>query len=307
MATAAPDSSTESLNELVRRNPLSRGVAIIISNDYKYSKESSLEGPQKDGERMRIAFSRLKIANIWRHNVTNYQLIDLLKEVAQVAAHFPSKYESISFVFSGHGNENIIVLQDDSTVNIHQIIDAFSPRKVPEIADIPKLFFIDACRGGKHIRPLRVPARPRHRHEEQPQPSTFLTPPEGNFLIAYSTLAPYVAHDTSDGSVWMKILADTMCKSTNHIEEVLTQVRQDLHTHYQAHESKVQLPETRSTLLKKVFFNRVTRSVSLASRRPPERPSRMHPGVCMHAVHVSQISFGTFGRHDEHFSHFFKF
>lgn len=221
MATAS-GSATESLRELVRQNPSKRGLAIIITNDYKYG-EKPLAGTRKDGERMRIAFSRLDIANIWNHNVTRYQLRQLLEEVTQLGS-CPETYESISFVFSGHGNNEIFSLQDECTIDIQEVFDAFSPKKSPHIAAIPKLFFIDACRGDKKIRPLRLPARHREtslRYELQPQPSTSLIPPEGNCLIAFCTLAPYTATDYENGSEWMKILADTICKSTDHIEEVL--------------------------------------------------------------------------------------
>jgi hypothetical protein len=305
----APDLRTLSLMEFVRQNPSKRGLAIIISNEYATS-STPLVGPKKDGERMIIAFSRLEIANIWMQNVTKDQLQQLLEEVAQIGP-CPETYESISFVFSGHGNNEYLSLEDGA-IEIDEVIHAFSPQKAPRIAALPKLFFFDACRGEKIIRPIRVPARRREsslRTELQPQPRTFVTPKEGNFLIAYSTVAPYSAHDYDDGSEWMKILADTMCKSTDHIEEVLTQVRQDLHKVYQ-HPSfyrKMQMPESRSTLFQKVYLNRVARQSTrrptrpVVSRRVAERPSRAYSGSQFHMMYASRSfenSMGAFGQQE---------
>ena len=301
---AAPDSTTLSLRELVRRNLSKRGLAIIITNEYLGSARR-LVGTKKDGERMKIAFSRLDIANIWRQNVTKYQLNRLLKEVAEIGP-CPATYESISFVFSGHGNKEVIGLEDGTVEEILKVIDAFVPLKSPQIAAIPKLFFIDACRGDETIGPVTVPNRRRERslrYELQPQPSTFLIPPKGNCLVAYSTSAPYVSFDHPDGSKWSEILADTMCKSTDHIEDVLTQVRQDYYQN-EKNSGYMQMPETRSTLLQKVYLNRVShRSTrSIASRRAPEQPSRVYSGSQSRVMYASQSFFrfdnsmGTLGQ-----------
>ena len=269
---------------------------------------------------MRIAFSRLDIANIWKQNVTKCQLRQLLEEVTELGS-CPKTYGSISFVFAGHGSDEVFCLQDEHTIEVQEVIDAFLPKKSPHLAAVPKLFFIDACRGHKSIRPLRVPAKHREtslRCELQPQPSTFLIPPEGNCLTAFCTLAPYTAPDFEDGSEWIKILADTMCKSTDHIEEVLTQVRKDLHTLHQNpkfKECNMQMPETRSTLLQKVYLNRVarqpTRPTVSRRARAPEQPSRGYSfGSQFHTMYASQSFFQfekdmrAFGRRE---SFFFKF
>ena len=308
----APDSRSLSLKELVRQNPSKRGLAIIITNEYA-SRPRPLR-TRKDGERMRIAFSRLEIANIWMQNVTKYQLQQLLGEVEQIGP-FPKTYESISFVYSGHGDNESFCLEDESSITIQEVISALSATKSPQIAALPKLFFIDACRGDKKIRPIRVPARRREsslRTELQPQPRTFVTSQEGNVLIAYSTVAPYVSTDYDDGSEWMKILADTMCKSTDHIEEVLTQVRRDLHAVYQIPKftEDMQMPETRSTLFQKVYLNRVARQSTrrptrpVVSRRVAERPSRAYSGPQFHMMYASQSFFrfqnsmGAFGQQE---------
>ena len=307
MAAEAADSL--SLRDFVRQNPSKRGLAIIVTNDYLHTDLTPLVGTKKDGERMRIAFSRLDIANIWKENVTKYQLQQLLKEVEQLSS-CPASYDSISFVFSGHGASNNLVLQDMCDIHIQEVINAFSPNMAPNIADIPKLLFIDACRGSEEIRPVRVPARPREsleRYEVQPQPRTYLTSQEANCLIAYSTLVPYQAYEREkgNGSEWMQILADTMCKSTDHIEDVLTQVRKDLHAAYNksAPSKDMQMPETRSTLLRKVYLNRVARRAPAVSRRTTERPYMAHSRS--HFMGVSQSSFmfmssmGTFTQRDE--------
>ena len=264
-----------SLPELARQNPSTHGLALIISNDYKGTDHIPLEGTVKDGNRMQIAFERLGIATIWRHNVTVRELKELLRGAAQLDPRV-TKLESISFVFSGHGNKRSIALQDGS-ITLEWLTDSLSPKKARCIGDIPRLFFIDACRGKRAATSLTVHAVPRascSKLQAEAQPSTLLVPKQANVLIAFSTLRSYSASDYSSGSKWINILADMLCKHVEHIETILTLVREKYHElqQHSMFEGKIQQPETQSTLLKEVILNKFKRE------RQSGTPARHAPG-----------------------------
>ena len=251
-----------SLPELARRNPSSHGLALIISNDYEDT-EKFLAGTEKDGERMKTAFERLGIATIWRHNVRWAELKELLRGAAQLDPR-KTMFETISFFFAGHGDTKTIAMEDDP-MDLQEVVKAFSPPKARWLGDIPKLFFIDACRGEDIITSYPAPAVHRgscsRLQEPYPRPRIIFTPKEGNILMAFSTLPSYVARDSTNGSKWTELLADELCKSTEEINEVLRQVRSDFRDLQQdtAHVEGVQLPETRSTLCKRVILNKFKR------------------------------------------------
>jgi hypothetical protein len=147
-----------SVAEVVRRDTKQRGLAIIVTNDYKNAAGmSSLNGTHNDGASMQDVFNKLEIANMWKKNVTGDEMKRLLKDIAQLDT-LPQSYHSISFVFAGHGKDNEeLSLQDGVKMKVNDIVRALCPGQAPEIGVTPKLFFIDACRGPKNIQPVSVP------------------------------------------------------------------------------------------------------------------------------------------------------
>ena len=94
----------------------------------------------------------------------------------------------IIFAFSGHGGRALeIYANDRQKINVlNEIVKP--PIKHSAVADIPKLFFFDACQGeytGKH-------------HFTHP----------GNYYIAYATLQ--FAYTGAAGSMWMPKLASRL-------------------------------------------------------------------------------------------------
>lgn len=253
---SARDPRDSQISELVRQNPSKRGLAIIITNDYSTSPFlSRLNGTNKDGKRMELTFSKLNIITKWERNVTSRRLHAIMIEVAGLQC--PSTYNSISFVFSGHGGENdVISMEDDEHIAIQDIVDYLAPINAPQMADIPKLFFIDACRGAEEMCSIGVSTKAGG-YSYSKQSRRFA--PKGNTLIAYSTICSYASIENENGGVWIKYLADRMGKSTDSIEDVLRDVRADLHEVYQDPEflinGEVQMPETISTLRKAVYLN----------------------------------------------------
>ena len=261
------------VNEVARvlqGNLNKRGLAIIVTNDYSDTPGiRKLTNAHKDGEKMKRTFEDLEIATIRKNNIDHDELVRTLHDVAHVQK-FPKSYKTISVLFSGHGiDSGDIYMQDGKKISIQAIVNSLLPRQAPTLGNIPKLFFIDACRGSEDMRAVvcprggpRVASSPitRGKHMKDrgaTEKDTVLIPPDGNTLLAYSTTYSHKAHENPDGGVWMKALAEKLRTSKQPIDVVLTEVRSDLHSRYQSAEwrSHMQMPETTSTLLHTVFLH----------------------------------------------------
>ena len=286
----------ESVDQVIRKNQSKRGLAIIFANDYSHLPNlKMLEGPDRDAARMKDAFNQLQIATLTKRNVTNVDLMILLTEVARLRS-CPSSYRSISVVFSGHGREKgELYMQDGSTIHVQAMVDTLLPRQAPYIGNIPKLFFIDACRGALDMNTVvvsrtgasnSIPQVGHQRNYENrgANDATIVIPDEGNSLIAYSTSNTYQAFETrDDGGIWMKTLAQKLVSSTESITAVLGEVTEDLVNIYQTPgwpRNQMQLPHIESKLLTRVYLN-------------PKSPPHVPAPICPMAPPGIYISIGV--------------
>ena len=283
----------QSIADIVRQNPSKRGLVLIVTNDYKAApKLKNLHGPIRDGDRMQRVFNQLQITTIRKHNIIASKLIEVLTEIARLAP-LPTTYRSISFIFSGHGNEKEeVYLQDGRAVRIQEIVNALLPTQAPNIGSIPKLFFIDACRGSNTLQPILVPRSAVPAGDPQgvcerggKDVQTLLVPPDGNILVAYSVSPGYKALEGEDGGIWMNALALKLVESQENIDTVLTEVRRYLHENYQDPKWKDhwQMPMNISTLLNVVHLNPQTDPHKPHVKHTPTAPpGKISVGACVY-------------------------
>ncbi len=235
------------VQQTISQMPKACGLAIIVSNGYSET-NSPLPGTYQDAMKMKKAFSDLQFATHLEHNVIKDRMEKLAAEAAK--SKFTNSYRCIAFVFSGHGQDaNHIISEDEMLVNIQELINQFLPVSAPVIGRIPKLFFIDACRGADRMVGLLIP--------KGFKPSDKMTvPPEGNFLVAYSNMPGYVSYEvqggagSSGGGLWMSTLAKYLPTSDEDIGATLTLVNKELMGRFQSkHGAKaIQQPEYMSRL-----------------------------------------------------------
>lgn len=207
--------------DITRKNPNANGLAVIISNDYKEIKGSSLRhlhGAERDSEKMKETFKFLKFAVLHVHN---YSIGDLMAILQAAAGHrYPPSYRRIAVVFSGHGISGHIYTGDGKELDLKDIFDQFSISRTPNLGGISRLFFIDACRGNEKNKGVIVP-----RGGELIK--TTIVPVGGNILIAYSTILHYMSYETPEGGIWMTKLADKL-KTDSSICDILTNINSEL-------------------------------------------------------------------------------
>ncbi len=252
MATAA------SVGDVSSAEQRANGFALIISNDYTgaHGAVEKLGGTLIDATLMKSTFEQLKFAVLHKHNVNRLELMELLRQTA--CCKYPPSYRRIVIVFSGHGTDNYQLYdQDGKLVKVKDMLEMFFPEREPLQGGLPKLFFIDACRGDTHCRAVLVP---KGGNEKTALP----VPQHGNLLVAYSTIPGHQSYEEKGaGGVWMSLLAQRLLSDDTSVLDILTKVNTELLEKYKQDPRWMgftQQPECLSRLNEKVFLLREARN-----------------------------------------------
>ena len=255
----------------IRVNPTSKGLAVIITNDYVGSQRLDLKGTHMDGERMKEAFEALNFDICWKENVNQNDIQQLWREINSLNFESVKHYKCMAFVFSGHGElegrDGKLIMQDDTKIDIcADFISPVLPGNAAMIGDIPKIFFIDACRGDNVTETVDVPIRHGATGKGSPSNTDPATsrkgcykidfqkvPKGGSYLIAYSTLPGCKSNEyTGKGSLWLEFLAKHLQNNPEPIQVLVSDVNEELHNYYRKHNLEFQQPETLNLLNKRL-------------------------------------------------------
>ncbi|KAH9376430.1 hypothetical protein HPB48_021122 [Haemaphysalis longicornis] len=125
-----------------------RGFCIII-NIYYFEDRSAREDTKLDVERMEELFEALYFSVHSHSNLTADEIKKVLTKVAVEKQH--RNAECLVVVLSSHGHKHVLYGTDGYYVDLQQIYDLFDNNNCPALQGKPKLFFIQACRGGTYI------------------------------------------------------------------------------------------------------------------------------------------------------------
>ena len=213
------------------------GIAIIVTSDYQRSRQRYLSGTTSDGERMRDVLELLNIQVILLQN-ERARKRDVERVLRQLSIHLNGITENANienkvliFAFAGHGNYHhhydvrLVADQDEYLSLWDDIMPPFVKNHPLCLFKIPKLFFIDACRGNQPLPVAGAIGRPIQESQDTHKDV-------GNFLIAYSTIKGYISHDDD---TWMKRLADKIRAGgsiTTILDELARDTRPDMQPEY---------------------------------------------------------------------------
>ena len=206
-----------------------------------------LPGTAKDAKAMLDTFNHL--------NYVVHQLVDpsreqLLQKVTQVSNYLQTckikdlpEEKVIIFAFSGHGTaEDVIYANDGLKIQLEEEIKY--PLTMPEaVAQVPKLFLIDACRGIDVIS-RRCPASEAAADRDTKSDDLVSKVPRravGNYYTAYATVPDHVCFETSSGSLWMPKLAKTMWDEKNEsFQNIVAKVTKEVSKFEGQHQERQQ-------------------------------------------------------------------
>ena len=247
-------------DEIVERHPSAAGLAILIGNDYKQTEELGyLEGPKNDLDKADEVFSSFGgvCVRLWNKSAGE---IGITIRKAASCTKYTSSYKWIVIIISGHGTQNAYFANNGQPVYLKDaIIDPFQPMNAPINAKLVKLIFIDACRGIGETNPVFVPRGQNSKGGKAIETMCF--PPEGNVLVAYSTLPQKRSYELSDikGGLWIsKVLARLESTPEQSVLNILTMVNKDILHHYQDRKESQSIQQSilHSTLMEPFKFER---------------------------------------------------
>ena len=219
------------LRESILRRPVGNGLAIIIANENSSDPgHQPLDGARRDLENMKETFEVLRFATLSILNASKEQVLAAVRAAAKFKKYPPS-YKRIAFAFSGHGDKNVVYAHDGA-IDTNQLYEPLQPLNAPHLADIPKLFFMDACRGP--IEDVEVVARGK----TEPFWDRTVVPPYGNYMyvLAFSTMPSMRAYEAKDiGGLWMNIVSRQLRTNRKSILDVLTEVNHELLKEFRSH------------------------------------------------------------------------
>ena len=252
MSQAQEKVSRLTVSQAVQQNEISKGIAIIIGNQFSmhYPKDV-LKGPYFDLSVMESAFKTLKYTVLPFLNASKQEILEIVREVSQLfpISCKPLCYKRIVFLFAGHGHNNQFIHAEDGDVDVYEdVVYPLMPGQSPNLANIPKLIFIDACRGK---------GRDPGVHVLIPRGEKIRVPTLSNYLLVYSTLPTMQAFENDLGGFWMQTLARELgnpCNIKKDIHGIIVKVNRQLIEMLNNKVHDLQQPEYRGTLLEDVNF-----------------------------------------------------
>ncbi|XP_043683700.1 caspase Dronc-like [Vespula pensylvanica] len=201
----------------MRSNP--RGLVLIITNiDYNPNIQKSRKSAIHDEINLQKLFEEMGFSVETYSNLTGQQIIDRVKTFSQ--RKDLQNVDSCFVIISSHGKkgeENYTEIEGVdhyyerkyTKVFCSDIIDCFTSEACPYLAEKPKVFIFQLCRGDKRQTITHIPEQvtdSSDNHTVMNNPRSILkekpTRNYSDFLIAYATLPGYVAFRNNITGSW---------------------------------------------------------------------------------------------------------
>ncbi|NWS78643.1 CASP7 protein, partial [Crotophaga sulcirostris] len=234
--------------------PRQSRALVIVNTDFWSSDGDAAfgtrRGAKREAEKLFNALSRLNYAVELVHNKTAKEIEDLYlqERCREHGEYFVS-------IISSHGEEGVVFGCDSEPVKLSRVFQILSSEKCPVLRKIPKIFFIQACRGRELDQGVVVEC-----DSGEPNPEWLLDfpsiPPQT--VVTFACSPGYVAFLNPAGSMFLQALLKVLEGEERHLEliRLLTRVNGQVALHCQArgtYEGCKQMPCFVTNLLEEVF------------------------------------------------------
>ena len=260
------DPDTKSLEEshsLYRYNcsHKKRGLCLIISNS-KFDSVTGMHdrtGADVDSDNIVSAFESLGFECMICAELTR---AGLKAKVNDVSGRDFSNFDCFACVIMTHGESNGQLYMRDGLFVINDVLDVFKADRCPTLVGKPKLFFIQACRGGRLDNGFSLSTN--HTDGEEIENQTQRVPLQADFLVAYSVSDGYYSFRNSHAGSWFIQALTRVLISHGHKLDLLTLLTRVNYIVAYEFESrardaemskKKQVPCVQSMLTKQLFFH----------------------------------------------------
>ncbi|KFW60837.1 Caspase-3, partial [Pygoscelis adeliae] len=242
--------------------PRQSRALVIVNTDFSSSDGDVVcqtrAGAKREAEKLSNILSRLNYKVKLMHNKTAKEIEDLYQQESccEHGEYFVS-------IISSHGKEGIIFGCDSKPVMLTRIFQILSSEKCPVLTKIPKIFFIQACRGKEFDQGVVVECDSGELQlecEPECEPDCFSDylsiPPQTAVMFACSP--GYVAFLNISGSMFLQSLLKVLEGEERHLalNRLMTRVNWEVAFCCQArgtYEGCKEMPCFVTNLLQEVF------------------------------------------------------
>ncbi|NXX41506.1 CASPA protein, partial [Tricholaema leucomelas] len=236
-----------------------RGFCLVINNVNFDGSLQERKGSCKDAEELKQVFTWLGLDVRTYKDQTSQQILNLM----QTWQHLPDHKDRDCFIccILSHGESGAVYGKDEELVSIRTIMSYFTAKRCPQLAEKPKLFFIQACQGKEvqcpvYVEPdARVPGLSSMQHSISPSESI---PEEADFLLGMATIDGYVSfRHIQQGAWYIQALCSKLqllVPRGEDILSILTEVNEDVGRRVDRLGTKKQMPQPAYTLRRKFIF-----------------------------------------------------
>ncbi|NXY85968.1 CASPA protein, partial [Alcedo cyanopectus] len=238
---------------------LHRGFCLVINN-VKFDKTlQERKGSCKDAEELKRVFTWLGLDVRIYKDQTSGQILKLMETWQQSQDH--KDRDCFVCCVLSHGESGAIYGKDEQLVAIRKIMSHFTAKQCPQLAEKPKLFFIQACQGKQIQCPVfleadaPIPDLPSMAHIVSPSESI---PEEADFLLGMATMNGCVSfRHVQQGAWYIQALCSKLqllVPRGEDILSILTEVNEDVSRRVDHLGTKKQMPQPAYTLRRKLIF-----------------------------------------------------
>lgn len=128
-----------------------KGVALIISN-YTFNDPTVLPNFESNGEDCKMLKKVLKSLGYKVMLYENVSTSGIWSAVQKAKTVVSDKNDSLIIVLASHGdeieNKPVVFASDGGNISVKKVIKEFNNENCTQLIGKPKMFFVDACRGG---------------------------------------------------------------------------------------------------------------------------------------------------------------
>ncbi|NWZ29209.1 CASPA protein, partial [Asarcornis scutulata] len=236
-----------------------RGFCIVINNVTFDGVLQERKGSSKDAEELKRVFTWLGLDVKTYTDQTSEQIKELMETWQQLKDH--KDRDCFICCILSHGESGAIYGKDGELVSIRVIMSYFTAKRCPQLAEKPKLFFIQACQGKEIQRPVYVEADARipdfSSMQQSLSPSESI-PEEADFLLGMATIDGYASfRHVQQGTWYIQALCSKLqllVPRGEDILSILTEVNEDVSRRVDRWGTKKQMPQPAYTLRRKFIF-----------------------------------------------------
>uniref|UniRef100_A0A8B9VB62 Caspase 10 n=1 Tax=Anas zonorhyncha TaxID=75864 RepID=A0A8B9VB62_9AVES len=236
-----------------------RGFCIVINNVTFDGDLQERKGSYKDAEELKRVFTWLGLDVMTYTDQTSEQIKELMETWQQLKDH--KDRDCFICCILSHGESGAIYGKDGELVSIRVIMSYFTAKRCPQLAEKPKLFFIQACQGKEIQRPVYVEADARipdfSSVQQSLSPSESI-PEEADFLLGMATIDGYASfRHVQQGTWYIQALCSKLqllVPRGEDILSILTEVNEDVSRRVDRWGTKKQMPQPAYTLRRKFIF-----------------------------------------------------